>query len=256
MLTSRMISADAMERAYSQAKRETKKVYALVFLQRKVSLPLSYFVLVPLGVSPNAITAVSSVVGVLAAVAFAMGRFGLGAWLTIIWGIMDCCDGEVARLTGRQSKFGEVLETLNSNLQYAIWLPAIAYGLYARAELALKWVFAAFLACAIFNVVRGLYGKYPEAYLGAPEGELKSFLACQFKDMFEARRKNRPAAFVFYAWRNVIAQHGLFELVFLICALLFPAALPHATMFYVVVYAVFGIVTFVAVNAAGFVAGR
>jgi phosphatidylglycerophosphate synthase len=251
-----MISAEAVERAYSQAKRETKKVYALVILQRKVSLPLSYFLLVPLRVSPNAITVASSVVGVLAAYAFATAHFVLGAWLTIVWGIMDCCDGEVARLTGRQSKFGELLETLNSNLQYATWLPAITYGLYATGRLALEWVFAAFLACAVFNVVRGLYGKYPYAYLGEPEGTLKSFVACQFKDMREARLRNRPAAFVFYAWRNVVAQHGLFELVFLVTATVLPSALPLAAMSYVVIYATFGVVTFVAVNAAGFVVSR
>ena len=256
VLTSRIVSADAIERAYSQAKRETKKVYALVVLQRKVSLPLSYFVLVPLRISPNAITVVSSIVGVLAAYAFASAQFVLGSWLTIIWGIMDCCDGEVARLTGKSSKFGELLETLNSNLQYAIWLPAIAYGLYASGKLTVEWVFAAFLACAIFNVVRGLFGKYPQAYLGEPKGPLRSFLACQFKDMLEARRHNRPGAFVFYAWRNVVAQHGLFELVFLVTASLFPHALPYAVMVYVVIYATFGVVTFIGVNAAGVVAAR
>jgi phosphatidylglycerophosphate synthase len=251
-----LIPTEAFDQAFSPAKRETRKVYALVILQRKISLPVSYFVLAPLGVHPNAITAASSIVGILAAVAFALGHFVGGAWMTILWGVMDCCDGEVARLTGRQSKFGELLETLNSNLQYAIWLPAIAYGLYSGGALELGWVFAAFLACAVFNVGRGLWGKYPVAYLGQPVGRARVFLACQFKDMFELRRTDRVAAMVFYAWRNVVAQHGLFELLFLCFALFIPSGLPFLTMFYVVVYGVFGIVTFAAVNVAGTVVGR
>jgi phosphatidylglycerophosphate synthase len=240
------IPDDVVERAYTPGKRETKKVYVLVALQRRLSLPLSYFVFVPLGVSPNLLTILSMLVGLGGAYLLATGWVASGAMVLIVWGLLDCCDGEVARLTGRLSPAGALLETLNSNVQYVLWLPALCYGLYTEGQLGVQWVFAAFLFSGLFNTVRGFYGNYPVKFLGPPAGPLKTFLGCQFKDMFSLRQNHRVPAFVFYGWRNVIAQHGLFELVVLVSALAFPAALTGVAIFYVFVYALFSVTTIVA----------
>ena len=246
-----LYSDDLINRAYSKAKQETKKVYALVFLQRQLSLPLSYFVFVPLGIAPNVLTVFSMVLGVAGAYLLATGAFVAGSLGLIAWGLIDCCDGEVARLTGRQSAFGEALETLNSNIQYVLWLPALSYGLYADGRFGVEWVLAALLSSALFNAVRGGYGAYPQKYMGEPTSRLKRFVACQFKNMHELRREDRFAAVVFYGWRNVVAQHGLFELIVLITALAFPSALSGVVMFYVVVYTAFSVVTIAAMSIAG-----
>ena len=238
MFLTRLVPRDILERAYSPAKLETKRVYILIFLQREFSILFSYYLFIPFGISPNAITVISMALGIAGAAYFALGEFLIGVLLLILWGILDCSDGEVARLTERSSKLGQVLEGLNSNIQYAIWLPALASGLFQMGALEIEWVLGALLAMSLFNITRGFLGAYPTSVLGEPTTSLKKFLACQFKNMRDTRQEHTLGRLVFYSWRYVIAQHCLFELSVLACALFYPAGLIFIAMFYVGAYSV------------------
>ena len=75
---------------------------------RKCSQWITQF-LVHTPLTPNAVTYLATVVGLLAAGAFAMGGYTagvLGALLFQLSAILDCCDGEVARLKFLESRFG------------------------------------------------------------------------------------------------------------------------------------------------------
>ena len=61
------------------------------------------------GLSPNAITIVASLIGFTAAAGFSMGTYGAGVAAALVFqlaAVIDCCDGEVARLTFAESPFG------------------------------------------------------------------------------------------------------------------------------------------------------
>lgn len=76
--------------------------------------------------TPNAVTVLATVVGLLAAMAFAWGGYAagiVGALLFQLSAILDCCDGEVARLKFMESSFGEQLDVALDNV--------VHIGLYA-----------------------------------------------------------------------------------------------------------------------------
>jgi phosphatidylglycerophosphate synthase len=76
--------------------------------------------------TPNGVTVLATLVGLLAAAAFALGGYAagvIGALLFQLSAILDCCDGEVARLKFLESAFGEQLDVALDNV--------VHIGLYA-----------------------------------------------------------------------------------------------------------------------------
>lgn len=85
------------------------------------------------GWSPNAITILSMILGLLAAGCFAVGTYSvgvLGALLLQLAVIIDCCDGEVARLTYSETKFGQELDIWADNVVHVAVFGGIAWGAY------------------------------------------------------------------------------------------------------------------------------
>ena len=62
--------------------------------------------LIRAGVRPNTITTVGALVVIASSVAFGLGAVRLGAGLLLLSGIIDTLDGDVARATGKTTKFG------------------------------------------------------------------------------------------------------------------------------------------------------
>jgi phosphatidylglycerophosphate synthase len=228
------------------------------FFLRHISWIVSFHVLVPLRLHPNAVTVLSMASGVTAAAFAVSGYFLAAAVFILIWALLDCCDGEVARFTGRQSKVGQVLEGLNSDLQYALWLPAIAAGLHLTGALTFGWVVAAFFGAAGFNVVRKFFAVYPVSVLGDPHTPLRLMVASQFKNSADYRRRSVSGRVVFIAWRNLLTQFGIFEALFFLLALgpqigWFGDYLHYFTWFYASAYLTLATVTLAAVAGAGLI---
>ncbi len=89
--------------------------------------------LVALGVTANGVTLISLVLGLLSAVALALGHFGVGAALTAVATLCDALDGIVARLTGTASDAGEVFDAAVDRYQEFFFLGGLA--VYFRADL-------------------------------------------------------------------------------------------------------------------------
>ena len=86
-----------------------------------------------LGLSPNAVTIISMVLGLLGAACFASGSYQLGiigAFLFQLSVIVDCCDGEVARLTFAESQFGQTFDIMADNIVHMAIFAGIAWGSY------------------------------------------------------------------------------------------------------------------------------
>lgn len=106
------------------------------YFNRKVSVLLTRLFL-RIGLSPNAITVLSLLIGLMAAGSFALGSYAagiLGGLLFQLSAIVDCCDGEVARLTNKQSRFGEQLDIAADNVVHMAIFAGVAWGLFLQQE--------------------------------------------------------------------------------------------------------------------------
>jgi phosphatidylglycerophosphate synthase len=100
------------------------------YFNRKCSRWLTLWLL-QTSLSPNAITVLATAVGLLASGAFAVGGYSmgiLGAVLFQMAAILDCCDGEVARLKFLESPLGEQLDIILDNLVHIAIFAGIAWG--------------------------------------------------------------------------------------------------------------------------------
>ncbi|MBM3224607.1 MAG: CDP-alcohol phosphatidyltransferase family protein [Candidatus Tectomicrobia bacterium] len=97
-------------------------------------------------VTPNQMTVLSATVGLLGAICLAqptpMWQI-LGSLLFLLSTIMDGCDGELARLTFRESAFGAKLDLVMDNVVHLFLFPCIALGLYRRESETLYFVLGA-----------------------------------------------------------------------------------------------------------------
>ena len=86
--------------------------------------------------SPNAITILSLLIGLISAAFFLQGDYKnniLGAGLLLFSAWIDCTDGEVARLKFSESKIGSKLDIICDNLVHFAVFFSIGMGLYQSA---------------------------------------------------------------------------------------------------------------------------
>jgi CDP-diacylglycerol--glycerol-3-phosphate 3-phosphatidyltransferase len=143
-------------------------------VEREAALPIVgkapmhavYRALVPLGrllvaakVSANAVSVASLAIAILAAIAFATGHFGVAALVASIASLADGVAGLVARLSGKKSRFGEVLDTTIVRIVDALFLGGIL--VYVRGELVLLVV-----------TLAAIVGSFMVSYASSVEREL------------------------------------------------------------------------------------
>lgn len=97
--------------------------------------------------SPNALTVLACLISLSAALAFATARhetwrFGLGALLAAVGGILDLLDGVVARLKGLSSRFGDFLDHLLDRVSDLAMTAGWLLGTEVHPALALATVIA------------------------------------------------------------------------------------------------------------------
>jgi len=84
-----------------------------------------------LGLSPNAVTIIATLLGLVAAAGFGVGTYGAGVAAALLFqlaAVIDCCDGEVARLTFTESPFGAWLDIAMDNVVHMAIFGGIAVG--------------------------------------------------------------------------------------------------------------------------------
>jgi len=122
----------AVERALWRALKSSSDGWVDRYLNRRFSPWLSrQFVRVPL--TPNQVTVIAFVIGLAAAFGFAHGSWlgGVVGALLLQWSaIIDCCDGEVARLTFSESTNGYYLDITCDNIVHVAVFAGIAWSSY------------------------------------------------------------------------------------------------------------------------------
>ena len=106
------------------------------FIDRVFYRPIGYRIALLLkntGITPNAITIISIFFGVAAGILFYpqdIGINAIGIFLLICANILDCVDGQLARLTGIKSHIGRILDGVAGDL----WFVAIYIAIAMRLE--------------------------------------------------------------------------------------------------------------------------
>ena len=100
-------------------------------------------------VTPNHLTTVRLLVGLAAAVAFVPGAYiwsNVGAMLLVVSNFLDHCDGELARITGKSTRAGQVYDLASDALVTIVVFIAIGVGVGVRLKMVLP-VPAMLLGC-------------------------------------------------------------------------------------------------------------
>ena len=124
------------------------------WLDLHVIRPFCYYCAVffaKLDVHPNTITIWSMIIGAASAWFFAQGSFYYGGTLGLVynvigifllmWGdIFDCTDGQLARMTGKKSRLGRILDGLAGFTWFFPIYFALVYRFYLHHDLEFQWL--------------------------------------------------------------------------------------------------------------------
>jgi phosphatidylglycerophosphate synthase len=149
---------------------------------------------------PNHITTLGTAIGLFGAYALAHGTHGwavLGALLFCVAVIVDGCDGELARLTFRESRFGGLYDVVTDNVVHVAIFLGIGVGLHRAAPdwnyLRVLGVLLGGFACALIATVVCLLRHPPVRHLRprTRKGRLRQGLLRAFEALM-----NRDFAYV------------------------------------------------------------
>jgi len=99
--------------SYTPEKRKDTSLWARVF-SRPLSFPVTY-ILINLGVSANAVSVISIFVALAACILLACGSTlsWIGVFVFLFWDVMDCVDGNIARVKKTASLKGEYMDAIS-----------------------------------------------------------------------------------------------------------------------------------------------
>ena len=112
------------------------------FWVKLVARPLSYlftYLLVNIGCSANFVSVLSGVVVFAGCILLAIDNIvciAIGTILINLWIVLDCCDGNIARVTKKSSYMGEFVDAVSGYTVCAFNLLAIGIAAYNRS-----WIF-------------------------------------------------------------------------------------------------------------------
>ena len=112
-----------------------------------VHAPVETFVVSHLcrtSISPNQITVLGFLFGILGTICFATGHFTTGLIIALVFGVVDGLDGKLARVKVETTARGEWEHRLDVILEYSWWI-ALGWGLRKTGQLPSAFLFTALL---------------------------------------------------------------------------------------------------------------
>jgi phosphatidylglycerophosphate synthase len=166
-------SAGVAERTLFQSLKGEAEGFVDRYFNRTLSRLLTRIFL-RMKCSPNTITMVATAVGLLSAVGFGWGTYEAGIVAALLFqlsAVIDCCDGEVARLTFAESPFGAWLDIAMDNVVHIAIFAGIACGAYLRqAGTEGAWVPLALGGAAVFGNAMSFWLVTKAQKIGATRG--------------------------------------------------------------------------------------
>lgn len=104
-------------------------------IDRRISTPISRWLVRHTELTPNQVTVLATIVGVFGAVLLGVGTYGSGVAGTLLFlfsTMVDGCDGEVARMRFQDSDAGRRFDIINDNIVHAAVFLGLGLGVYRR----------------------------------------------------------------------------------------------------------------------------
>lgn len=107
------------------------------------------------GISPNVITLLGFLLSAATAVVLANGHFFVGGLLVLFSGAFDLLDGALARVTGRVTKFGAILDsTLDRLSEAALFFGLLVFYLSRASQLEVILIYVTLVASLLVSYLR------------------------------------------------------------------------------------------------------
>ncbi len=141
------------------------------YIDRKFYRPIGFYLakkLEPTGITPNAVTIISIFVGLGGGLCFLHTPYHL-AWALagivsmVIANILDCVDGQLARLTGIKSEIGRILDGMAGDLWFGCIYTCFVIRLYAEwggSQKLLLFLIVVALLSAISHLIQAAITDY------------------------------------------------------------------------------------------------
>lgn len=125
-----MYSFKEITKSYTKEKRKRSSIWARIF-SRPVSF-LFTFIFINLGISANVVSVISILDAILACVLIIMGGNFLyaGVGLFVFWHVLDCVDGNIARVKKESSYGGAFLDAVSGYVAPAFIFLAVGSAAY------------------------------------------------------------------------------------------------------------------------------
>jgi archaetidylinositol phosphate synthase len=139
--------------------------------------------LVRTSVTPNQITTLSLILGLVASALFAWGEWTAVLWaagLVTVARFIDHMDGELARQSGKTSKFGAMYDSLTGSACYGAMFLGMGYAEWRHGSG--DWVLWLSLAAMVLIVVNMLFQFRVETWSGTAPDPYPQFARIQAED--------------------------------------------------------------------------
>lgn len=125
-----------MKYTYNEVKESfhNQESWLNVLLIKYITIPITFLVVNYTRVTPNIISAISLVFGIMSAFFYFSGSLMLGAVFYIISYIFDAIDGKVARLTKTGKVYGAWLDIFIDRINLMLISTAISYNFFIENE--------------------------------------------------------------------------------------------------------------------------
>ncbi|MGE3179968.1 MAG: CDP-alcohol phosphatidyltransferase family protein [Vicinamibacterales bacterium] len=160
------------------------------------------------GLSPNAVSVLAGVVGAIGGALVAWPRLAwLGVLGLVLHGIIDSADGQLARMTGRTSELGRILDGVAGYVTHvALYLALVAVVLQRGGS---QWVWAvAILSGACTAIHAQLYDYHRTAYAAYA---IKGRLPTELRPSASSGVFQRLAAWYAASQRALLGRHRSVE---------------------------------------------
>jgi choline kinase/phosphatidylglycerophosphate synthase len=135
-------------------------------VSRYLNRPISQFMsryFARWGISPNAITTVVTLITLIAAAMVTSTQYSwivLGGIIFQLASILDGCDGEVARIAFRSSRFGALYDVISDNVRYLVFFSCLGVGVFRTTgqEIYIWAIVLFFFLFIFFSTYKARYG--------------------------------------------------------------------------------------------------
>jgi phosphatidylglycerophosphate synthase len=196
-----------LELVYPTDKRRFEIYMPWVIIQRIISIPF-FGIGVILRISPNLISLISILLIFVSSYLILIKMFLVGMILLALAVILDCVDGEVARVLKKTSVLGERLEALGADLVTMVGIPSISIWMFLYNELTVFIVFFSFISASIYVFSRGFLNFDVQTEIDKLSFWEKITFS-QSKYNVSIREKSFLGSIIFFLKMNLVTQDGI-----------------------------------------------